>query len=94
MSEQVIINGYTIETESLNERKAPETNQLILELQFKVKHEDYHEVTTLLYKNDFTVEVPTRGIKCNANISNYSTSVTNLYEKDSVGTFKLELIEK
>ncbi|WP_144391045.1 DUF3219 family protein, partial [Indiicoccus explosivorum] len=52
------------------------------------------DVTVLLYQNDFQVEAPERGLQFRAEIRNYSTSVTNLYEEGSVGDFHLELIEK
>lgn len=59
-----------------------------------VTHEQYHDVTTLLYENDFIVDIPEKGIQFSAVISNYSTSVTNLYKAGTEGEFHLELIEK
>ncbi|SDM93574.1 Protein of unknown function [Fictibacillus solisalsi] len=61
---------------------------------FQVEHKDYHDITTLLYKNDFDVKVPEEKLSFRASISNYSTSVTNLYEENAVGDFYLELTEK
>lgn len=61
---------------------------------FKVKSEQSHEITTLLYKNDFIVKIPEKELKFPATIYNYSTSITDLTVKDAVGDFKLELIEK
>jgi len=60
---------------------------------FQVKSEDYHRITTLLYKNDFDVKVPERNLEFRATIGNYSTSFTNLYKENQVGEFILELIE-
>lgn len=65
-----------------------------ISFEFTVTHEDYHDVTTLLYKNDFIVHVPKKNLEFPAVITNYSTSITNLYEKGSTGLFKLELTEK
>ncbi|MEN1968105.1 DUF3219 family protein [Lentibacillus sp. N15] len=62
--------------------------------EFKVKSKDYHKITTLLYTNDFQVQVPVKEIEFRATIHSYSTSITNLYEENAVGDFKLELIEK
>lgn len=61
---------------------------------FKVKSEDYHDVTTLLYLNDFIIRIPEMELEFPATISNYSTSITNLYKENEVGDFRLELIEK
>ncbi|HLR80440.1 MAG TPA: DUF3219 family protein [Bacillota bacterium] len=61
---------------------------------FNVTSKTYHEVTTLLYKNDFHVHVPDRNLSFPATIANYSTSITNLYKENEVGTFYLELVEK
>ncbi|TRZ38997.1 DUF3219 family protein [Niallia circulans] len=61
---------------------------------FDVGNEDYHAITTLLYKNDFHVTVPEPELSFAATIQQYSTSVTNLYEKGNVGEFTLTLLEK
>lgn len=66
---------------------------LIVKVDFKVTSEDYHDVTTLLYEGNFDLKVPYRNIECKVTIEEYSTSVTNLYEKDQVGNFKLTLRE-
>lgn len=60
---------------------------------FQVKSEDYHKITTLLYKNAFDVKVPERNLEFRATIGNYSTSFTNLYKENQVGEFTLELVE-
>ena len=91
MTEKILINDFPIETTKLDIR---ETNPYKVAIEFIVTHEAYHDVTTLLYKNDFLVEIPEESIKFLARISNYSTSVTNLYEKGAEGEFYLELIEK
>ncbi|WP_353654009.1 DUF3219 family protein [Bacillus sp. ISL-55] len=60
---------------------------------FPVTSEDYHNVTTLLYKGEFDVHVPAKEITFRGKIVEYSTSVTNLYESGQVGTFQLTLLE-
>jgi hypothetical protein len=60
---------------------------------FPVTSEDYHDVTTLLYKGEFDVQVPAKEISFRGKIVEYSTSVTNLYESGQVGTFQLTLLE-
>lgn len=61
---------------------------------FNVTSNAYHDITTLLYENDFEVNIPEKGLEFKATIYNYSTSITNLYKENEVGEFYLELIEK
>ena len=64
-----------------------------ISLHFNVTSEDYHDVTTLLYKETFDVKVPEKDFMFKGTIQEYSTSITNLYEKDQVGEFTLSLVE-
>ncbi|WP_156290374.1 DUF3219 family protein [Oceanobacillus salinisoli] len=93
---QVIIEDKVFEVEDFHKDtiRTDGKNRIKISFQFYVKSEDYHEVTTLLYKNDFRVEVPVEELAFQATIYHYSTSITNLYEANNVGEFKLELIEK
>ena len=91
MHTNIQINDYTINAYDVEIEYEP---HIKVGFGFLVKHEEYHDITTLLYKNDFTVTIPKEDITFPATISNYSTSITNLYEKDAVGEFKLELSEK
>src|SRR5699024_10866039 len=61
---------------------------------FEVTSDTNQDITTLLYKNDLMLTIPGKNIHFQADISNYSTSITKLYEEDKVGTFHLELVEK
>lgn len=61
---------------------------------FKVTHEDYHDVTTLLYKGRFRLRIPALDADVQTDIHNYSTSLDNLYEKGAVGDYHLELAER
>ncbi|SFD53886.1 Protein of unknown function [Bacillus sp. OV194] len=65
-----------------------------IRFKFKVEHSEYHDITTLLYKNDFEVKVPEKDLRFRAEISQYSTSITDLYKENAVGDFALELTEK
>lgn len=93
MEQQVIINDYSIETEHLHRSKASNGLRKI-SFDFQVDHEEYHAITTLLYTNDFIVEIPEKNIRFPAVIQSYSTSITNLYKEGAVGRFVLKLVEK
>lgn len=93
MKQKIVINGYTIEVFDLT-KTVVQNEKIKVSFAFEVTSEDYHDVTTLLYKNDFMVKVPDEDLEFPAVITNYSTSITNLYEQGAVGTFKVELIEK
>ncbi|MET0960312.1 MAG: DUF3219 family protein [Psychrobacillus psychrotolerans] len=60
---------------------------------FDVSSEDYHDIATLLYRGTFEVTVPEKVLFFQGTIINYSTSITNLYEKGQVGEYKLTLLE-
>lgn len=92
----VKINNRTIHVENLIKDviQKGEKKALWISFQFQVKSEDYHDITTLLYENDFHVEIPDEALDFQAVIYNYSTSITNLYEENNIGEFRLELIEK
>jgi len=66
---------------------------LLVKVDFNVTTEEYHDVTTLLYKGIFHLKVPDQHIDCKVNIQEYSTSITNLYEKEQIGLFRLTLCE-
>lgn len=60
---------------------------------FQVRSEEYHEIAVLLYERTFAVSVPENGLSFNGTISNYATSITNLYKENAVGKYTLELTE-
>ncbi|SDN76459.1 DUF3219 family protein [Alkalicoccus daliensis] len=62
-----------------------------ISVRFDVSHEDYHEITTLLYKGEFVVRVPEKELEFPAVITSYATSITNLYEQGNTGEFHLTL---
>src|SRR5690625_2923326 len=98
MRQKVIINNYSIDVGNLREDtitgKTGNEKLQKISLDFQVSHKDYHDITTLLYTNDFIVKIPAKNIEFPATIQSYSTSITNLYEENAMGDFKLELIEK
>ena len=81
-----LINVYTFEDEIQN-------GLINISFHFKVTHEEYHEITTLLYKGTFDVQVPEKQMSFEGIIKNYATSITNLYEEGAVGDYFLSLIE-
>ncbi|MGM0901139.1 MAG: DUF3219 family protein [Bacillota bacterium] len=64
-----------------------------ISVEFKVTSEDYHDVAILLYKGTFEVKVPSRSLAFTGKIIQYSTSITNLYEKGQVGDYRISLLE-
>lgn len=94
MTVNVYLNDRLIEAVQFTEEtlKGPDRQKIILD--FKVTSEDYHDVAVLLYEMEFHVRVPERNLDFQAAITNYSTSVTNLYLGNEVADYHLELTEK
>ncbi len=97
MVTEVILNNVSIrvtgyQEEVITDKKTGKELYKII-LDFKVRSEEYHRITTLLYEKTFDVKVPERKLEFRGTINNYSTSVTNLYKENAVGDYKLELIE-
>jgi len=61
---------------------------------FKVTSEEYHDIAVLLYEMSFRIRVPAQELEFNASISNYSTSITDLYKPGQVADYYLELVEQ
>ncbi|WP_047154840.1 DUF3219 family protein [Aneurinibacillus tyrosinisolvens] len=98
MATEVILNGVNIKTTGYqqevihDEKTGNELHKIGFD--FKVRSgEEYHTITTLLYEMIFDIKVPEHKLEFRGTIHNYSTSFTNLYKEDTVGDFKLELIE-
>lgn len=87
----IFLDGLKIETHvcSVENRDG----KIKLRIEFNVKSEQYHSVTTKLYAGQFLVEVPEKKLVFNGRIKEYSTSITNLYEKGQEGNFLLVLEE-
>jgi hypothetical protein len=88
---KIFLNNTAIMLDRYEEEKVNGLHKISIE--FKVTSEDYHEVTSLLYKGTFNVKIPEKGLEFKGAIQQYSTSITNLYETGQVGDFKLTLLE-
>ncbi len=64
-----------------------------IKVRFPVTSEQYHEITTLLYRGNFRIEVPEAELDFQGEIIQFYTTVTNLYEKDQVGVFTVTFRE-
>lgn len=89
---EIKINGQSFEGKQAELDETADKKQVAFS--FDVTSEIYHDVTSLLYKNDFEVEIPEKSIAFSATINEYSTSMTNLYEKGNTSEFYLKLREK
>ncbi|MEH7120800.1 DUF3219 family protein [Neobacillus vireti] len=91
MIEELILNDTAIHLDQYKEEKINHLYKITVT--FKVTSADYHDITTLLYEGEFDVKIPERQLAFKASIEQYSTSITNLYEKGQVGVFQLSLLE-
>jgi hypothetical protein len=88
---EIVLDDTSIHVYKYEEDKEDELHKI--SIQFNVTSEEYHDITTLLYKGTFDVKVPERDLSFRASIQQYSTSFTNLYIKGQVGEFNLSLLE-
>ncbi|MED4935751.1 YkvR family protein [Heyndrickxia coagulans] len=91
MVSYIVLNKRKIDVERYREEDVQGLKQIVAD--FKVTSEDYHDIATLLYQKKFDVEVPEQGLAFKGAIREYSTSITNLYEKGRVGDYHLALLE-
>ena len=91
MVKEIILNDTVIKVHSFEQRKVNNLNEI--SVRFKVTSEEYHDIATLLYQGTFDVKIPERAISFRGTIQQYSTSITNLYEKEQVGDYSLTLLE-
>lgn len=91
LTSEILLNDTVIHLNRYEEEKV--NGYYKISVEFDVTSEDYHDITTLLYKGTFDVKVPERNIAFRGTIQEYSTSITNLYVKGQVGQYKLTLIE-
>lgn len=68
--------------------------KLQVSVKFNVSSDQYHDMTTLLYKDNFSMKVPQKNLIFEAKITKYATSITNLYKKDQIGIFKVTFTER
>ena len=91
MVREIILNDTLIKVHRFEQRKVNHFHEI--SVGFKVTSEDYHDIATLLYQGTFDVKIPERAISFRGTIQQYSTSITNLYEKGQVGNYSLTLLE-
>ncbi|MGV3465451.1 MAG: DUF3219 family protein [Heyndrickxia sp.] len=92
MVKQIILDDTTIQVEHYSEENVNGLTKITIN--FKVTSEEYHDIAVLLYRETFDVKVPERGMSFKGSIHQYSTSVTNLYQKGQVADYKVTLLEK
>ena len=96
MVDEVILNDVPLQvtdflSETVKDSEGKEVRKV--SFNFKVTHSEYHDITTLLYQMVFDLKIPQSNEEFRAEIFNYATSVTNLYEENAVGDFSLVLLE-
>ncbi|WP_423797964.1 DUF3219 family protein [Neobacillus sp. SAB-20_R2A] len=91
MVNEIILNNTSIRVDKYKQKLENGLHKIVIE--FKVTSEEYHDTAVLLYEGSFDVKVPETGLAFKGTIQQYSTSVTNLYEKGQVGIFALTLLE-
>lgn len=83
------LNNVTLEMAAYQEESEPKRK---IAFSLNVTSETYHDIAVLLYEKTFHVEVPERGLAFRE-MTNYSTSLTNLYEPGAVSEFYIEITE-
>ncbi|MFJ8234890.1 DUF3219 family protein [Ureibacillus sp. NPDC094379] len=91
MVKEIVLNDTVIQLENYKEETVNDLRKVVLD--FKVSSEDYHDIAVLLYEGTFDVKVPERNLAFRGTIQQYSTSITNLYEKGEVGDYHVCLLE-
>ncbi|WP_409305683.1 DUF3219 family protein [Peribacillus sp. SCS-155] len=94
MAESIILDARMIKITNYEEMKIDSSGKLRISFDFRVTSEEYHDITTLLYRMNFLVRVPDRKLEFNGTIHQYYTSVTDLYKENQVGDFHLVIDEK
>ncbi|ANU09049.1 hypothetical protein BBH88_01210 [Planococcus antarcticus DSM 14505] len=94
----VWINDTKIHALNFKEEVSEESNskqqKRKISFDFKVTSEEYHDIAVLLYKMHFQIRIPVQKLEFDASISNYSTSITDLYKPGQIADYCLELIEE
>jgi len=92
MPSEIRLDGEAIVVSSFKQEKINGLQQI--SVVFPVTSEEYHRITTLLYKGEFAVAVPKLDLSFRGSIQQYFTTITDLYKKGNVGEFTLTLLEK
>jgi len=91
MVKEIVLNRRVILVENYEHEIIDGLHKVMVE--FKVTSEDYHDIAVLLYEGTFDVEVPEQSLAFRGSIQEYSTSITNLYEKNQVADYRLVLLQ-
>lgn len=91
MVKKIKLNETVIPLEKYEETIADGLHKI--QIEFKVTSEDYHDIAVLLYEGTFTITVPEKDFTFKGTIQQYSTSITNLYEKGQIGDYSVTLLE-
>ncbi|WP_210366825.1 DUF3219 family protein [Bacillus sp. REN3] len=91
MVKEMILNGYSIQLTQYKERLEEGLHKV--SIKFNVTSEEYYPITTLLYQDEMLVEIPETGLEFTGKITEYSTSVTNLYQEGQTGQFSVTFME-
>ncbi|MBG9770009.1 DUF3219 family protein [Bacillus vallismortis] len=84
------LNDVTLEMDAFKVESEPKRK---IAFTLNVTSETYHDIAVLLYEKTFNVEIPDESLAFRGDITNYSTSLTNLYEAGSVSDFYIEITE-
>ncbi|MGG1248218.1 DUF3219 family protein [Bacillus spizizenii] len=84
------LNDVPLEIAAYQEESEPKRK---IAFTLNVTSETYHDIAVLLYEKMFNVEVPERNLAFRGEITNYSTSLINLYEAGSASEFYIEITE-
>ncbi|PKG24613.1 DUF3219 family protein [Niallia nealsonii] len=91
MPDEIVLDGESITVGSFKHEKIEGFHKI--SVVFPVTSEEYHRISTLLYKGTFAVFVPELDLSFRGTIQQYFTSITDLYKQGNVGEFTLSLIE-
>lgn len=96
MVNEIILNDVHLHISDFQQNAVKAPNGMDLHqvsFTFPVKSEEYHDIAVLLYERTFDVTVPSNALRFKGTITNYATSITNLYKENAVGKYTLELTE-
>lgn len=88
---EIALNNRLIKVDSFRDEKI--NGKRTITVEFKVSSKEYHEITTLLYKGTFQLDIPEQNNSFKVSIVEYSTSITNLYKEGQIGEFTISLQE-
>lgn len=91
LAQSIKLNDHIINVENYEEQNINGLTQVSVD--FKVTSENYHEIAVLLYEGTFNVDVPDKNLNFNGTITQYYTSVTNLYKEGEIGDYHVTLME-